>query len=277
MHAALNSLRKRWYALTLINTRCAREWSGRYWDEEAGLRVVRCRRCPKFSPAGPRCTVPFGSPLRKCVTAAQEAHLHSLAGKALLEIGFGRHSLPRTLVTRAGGTWTGIDPFAPRETHGRLGTGGYGHVADIPFPDATFDLVAGIQTLEHWAEPLPGVDVAAGYAAGLAEVFRVLKPGGSIYFDAPIHLHGHEMFVAGDVERIRGLFDPAQWRDLAMEQWREDYAPLERYPPPEADSRHWRESVTSYARAQLEQVVAEGSVWLLTVRATKRREPFRGR
>jgi SAM-dependent methyltransferase len=231
---------------------------------------VACRSCPKFAAHRGVCAVPFGSPLRKCVTAAQEAHLHSLEGQALLEIGFGKHSIPRQLVTAAGGSWTGIDPLGSAADAPRVGSACRGDVGSIPFPDATFDMVTGIQTLEHWSDPLPDGGPPPGYARGLAEVHRVLKPGGSIYFDAPIHLHGHEMFIAGDIERIRSLFDPVHWTDLTLESWRRDYAPLARYPTPTPDQAWWNKSVTTYPDEQLDAIVREGSVWLLTVTASKR-------
>jgi SAM-dependent methyltransferase len=203
------------------------------------------------------------------VSAAQEANLHSLTGKSLLEIGFGKHSIPRQLVTGAGGTWTGIEPTIPRSNEAGLGKGGFGHVADIPFDDETFDVVVGIQTLEHWAEPLPDPTLETGYEKGLGEIHRVLKPGGSIYFDAPVHLHGHEMFVMGDLDRIAGLFDRSMWADICFEKWRQEYNPLRRYPTPEPDLLTWSHAVTSYPREMQDEIRDNGSVWLLTVSASK--------
>lgn len=268
MRPPLNSLRKRIYTSRLSPERCRRRFAGRFWTDVDGRRNVACRGCPKFRPAGPACSVPFGSPLRKCVTAAQEAHLASLEGQSLLEIGHGKHSIPRRLVTAAGGQWTGIDPFSTDEAPAQVGRACRGDVGAIPFPDATFDIVAGIQTLEHWADPLPDGGEPPGYMRGVAEVHRVLKPGGTIYFDAPIHLHGHEMFIVGDVERIAGLFDPDRWRDLVIESWRRDYAPLDRYPTPVPDRRWWA-GVTSYPASALSAIAESGSVWLLVLTATK--------
>ena len=45
-----------------------------------------------------------------------------------------------------------------------------GDVGALPYPDATFDKVCGIETFYFWPDPM----------AGLAEVRRVLKPGGQI-------------------------------------------------------------------------------------------------
>ncbi|MCH7881065.1 MAG: class I SAM-dependent methyltransferase [Proteobacteria bacterium] len=178
--------------------------------------MISCKSCPKFDVKNLNCLVPFGSPVRKCSTAAQEANLHSLFNKDILEIGFGKHSIPRQLVKDVGGTWTGIEPMLPQSKKAIFGKGGYGHVADIPFPDRTFDIVTGIQSLEHWEEPLPNIELKSNYAECLKEAHRVLKQGGSIYFDAPIYLHGHEMFITGDIARIRSIFDSKLWQLISI-------------------------------------------------------------
>lgn len=245
-------------------------WSGAYYQERDGIRIISCKTCPKFDAANVKCAIPFGSLIRKCISAAQEANLHSLNGKNLLEIGFGKHSIPRRLVEDAGGTWTGIEPMLPASQSAALGRGGYGQVAEIPFEDETFDVVAGIQTLEHWEEPLPNSSRTSTYAECFQEIHRVLKPGGAIYFDAPINLHGHEMFIVGDFERIRGLLEPARWCDIKIERWRENFAPLERYPTPDGDVNSWEQSVSSYPDDLLRDIRENRSVSLVTISAVKR-------
>lgn len=269
MHSILNSLRKRIYTTRLNSNNHETNWGRQYWFEEGGLRAISCSICPKLATNRSKCTVPFGSPLRKCATASQEAHLYNLEGKDILEIGFGKHSIPRQLVTRAGGTWTGIDPTAPKKNKAKFGRGGYGHAAAIPFPDNSFDIIVGIQTLEHWEDPLPSSDIPTNYKKSLIEVSRVLKPDGSIYFDAPIYLHGHEMFIAGDLNRIRALFDEMRWKDVIIEKWREHYAPLQRYPTPDCDKKVWEESVTSYPKKLLEDIEKNRSAYLITISAKK--------
>lgn len=157
----------------------------------------------------------------------------------------------------------------PGTEKAELGKGGFGHAADIPFPDETFDLVAGVQTIEHWEEPLPDASLEIGHAAALREIYRVLKPAGSIYFCAPIYLHGHEMFITGDFPRIRGLFDPLLWRNVTIERWREDYFPLEKYQTPGSDKATWERSVTGYSNELLDEIYENRSVSLVAITAEK--------
>jgi SAM-dependent methyltransferase len=270
MHSFRNSISKRLYTFKLKSKKCAVLWGKEYWETENDVHIISCKNCPKFDSNYLKCLIPFGSPVRKCSTAAQEANLHSLDKKDLLEIGFGKHSIPRHLVESVGGTWTGIEPMMPQSAKAAFGRGGYGQVADIPFPDSTFDKVIGIQSLEHWEEPLPNTDLESSYAIGLKEVHRVLKPAGSIYFDAPIHLHGHEMFIAGDVERIRKIFDRTLWQNITIEKWREQYEPLERYPVPAGDVMSWEKSVNHYSKNLLQDIKDNRSVCLITIKARKR-------
>jgi SAM-dependent methyltransferase len=207
------------------------------------------------------CRVPFGTPLRKCVVASTEAHLRVAPGTTALEIGSHRHSHGRRIVEARGGTWTGIEPSLGPEVPARIGAGGYGHAAGIPFPDASFDLVFGNQSIEHWDEAHPHIPERASHEACLAEIARVLKSGGRLYLDAPIHLHGHEMFIRGDLARIEGLFDGSLWKDVRFERWRREWEPLERYPTPAGDRGRW----------PAELGLGDGvSVWLLVITATRR-------
>jgi SAM-dependent methyltransferase len=264
------SLAKEGYWLATKRRLAKNEWQGSYWYEQEHARLIPCRRCPKFDAQAAACGIPFGTPLRKCVVAATEAHLRGTRGLQALELGYGRRSFAKRVIEQSGGSWTGVEPGMRRKGPGRLGTGGYGHAGDIPFPEATFDVVFGVQSFEHWEEGHPLQDARPTYAQCLKEIWRVLKPGGFLYLDAPIHLHGHEMFIAGDVARIVGLFDPALWREVVTEKWRYDHAPLPRYPTPAEDLAVWGAVVKSYDPAALEAIKVDGTVWLLTVTATKR-------
>ena len=120
--------------------------------------------CPKFDAHGERCSVPFGTPVRKCVVASLEAHLHGTKGLMTLELGYGRRSLARNVVEWSGGSWTGLEPDAPRAQAAVIGRGGYGHAGSIPFPNETFDLVFGIQSIEHLEERQPSLPENLTYA-----------------------------------------------------------------------------------------------------------------
>lgn len=269
MRGLIRSIKKEWYRRGTRGRLARRDWSQTYWTERDGLRVVACRGCPRFDADGARCSIPYGTPLRKCVVAATEAHLCRVEpGMDVLELGFGRRSLARHIVELRGARWTGIEPEV--EATPALGEGGFGHTADIPFGDETFDLVCGIQSFEHWAEAHPKIPDGIDHGTCLREIWRALKPGGTLYLDAPIHVHGHEMFILGDYERILGHFDEALWEDVVAETWRAQFEPLARYAPPATDVRHWSESVTSASAKTLEAIAHERSAHLFTVTARKR-------
>ena len=81
------------------------------WEERDGQRVIPCRRCPKFDAKRIECRVPFGTPLRKCVVAATEAHLRDTHDLRVLELGYARHSYGKRIIELCGGSWTGIEPL----------------------------------------------------------------------------------------------------------------------------------------------------------------------
>ena len=265
----IESARKEWYRRATRKRLARGEWSTRYWRDDEDARVVACRLCPKFDDRGQRCSVPFGTPVRKCVVASLEAHLHGTTGMTTLELGYGKRSLAKDVVEQSGGIWTGLEPNAARAQAAAIGGGGYGHAGSIPFPSETFDLVFGIQSIEHWEEKQPSLPQGLTYDGCLREIWRVLKPGGSIYFDAPIHLHGHDMFVLGDLSRIRGLFDPQLWTGLTLEKWRYDHEPLPQYLTPEKETAAWPSYLPASALARVDEI-RKRSVWLLALTAKKR-------
>jgi len=125
-------------------------------------------------------------------------------------LGYGNNRVFRSRITRRrGAEWVGVDP-----RHAE------GSASDIPHPDSSFDAVVAIQCLEHWHEKGSELD------KGLAEILRVLKPGGRFLFNVPMFSHGHKLFVTGDVPGILDLFDDS-WELESQAEWRKHYEPLE--------------------------------------------------
>ena len=101
------------------------------------------------------------------------------AGGTLLEVGSGPGRLAVRLAREAPGmTLTGIDisdAMVERAARRAAGAGlservrfEVGDVAALPLADQEFDAVVSTLSLHHWSDP----------ASGLAEIHRVLKPGG---------------------------------------------------------------------------------------------------
>ena len=264
-----DSILKRWHTLLTSPGSCAKKWSTPYWETDGDVQHIPCHQCPEFNQQKTECSVGFGTPLRKCVVASIEAHFYDCSGEECLELGFGRFKLAKNLIQRSGGFWTGIDPAQPIDSKAALHRGGHGSAANIPFPDQTFDRVFGIQSFEHWGQKAAKGRSPSDYAHCLAEIFRVMKPGGRLYLDAPIHFHGHEMFIMGDMPRIRGLFSAGMWQDLVMQCWRKDFHPLEIYPPNQTVLQEWPIEISSYPAEMVAEAREKGSVWLLTVSASK--------
>ena len=134
------------------------------------------------------------------------------AGSRLLDVGCGPGEVLNRLATIAPGIEaTGLDVDAgmidrarrKAARAGRAPDGGprfvVADVAAMPFPDASFDVVVSSYAVHHWPDR----------HAGLAEVMRVLKPGGrAIVWDvAPPHptgesatsaaVHDHHPTAAG--------------------------------------------------------------------------------
>jgi ubiquinone/menaquinone biosynthesis C-methylase UbiE len=83
-----------------------------------------------------------------------------------------------------------------------------GDVAQLPFPDGSFDLVASRFSAHHWS----------ALAAGLAEARRVLKPGGQAVF-MDVVSPGPALLDTW-LQAMELLRDPSHVRDYALEEWR---------------------------------------------------------
>ena len=112
----------------------------------------------------------------KEVLGTYARHFASLEGKRVLDVGCGLGG--KTLAyLEAGARVVGIDieaanvAQASRFTKGRGARAEFavGDASRLPFRDGAFDLVVANDSLEHFADP----------AAALADIARVLAPGGS--------------------------------------------------------------------------------------------------
>jgi SAM-dependent methyltransferase len=97
------------------------------------------------------------------------------AGKSILDLGCGRtFPLAAKYLARTD-TVYGVDPLAEPTAVASGAIARVGSADAIPFPDASFDVVACRSVLEHIRRP----------AAAFAEVARVLRPGGVFIFLTP--------------------------------------------------------------------------------------------
>lgn len=139
------------------------------------LSEVHCAQCPKFSSFPARCSVPFGSRLRSCITASTEYHLRGVKGQRILELGCGESSFARSVIESEGGTWIGLDQRAGKMSKSSVRSIA-ARVPEIPFRDNSLDGIFGIQTIEHWEDIFTEGDLT--YQAALDDILRALKPGG---------------------------------------------------------------------------------------------------
>jgi ubiquinone/menaquinone biosynthesis C-methylase UbiE len=103
-------------------------------------------------------------------------------GDAVLDVGCGTGTLAIAVAHRVGqaGRVVGIDPGAEQITRARAKAARrhapisfqVGVIEQIPFPDQTFDVVFSSLMMHHLPAPLK--------RQGLAEIARVLKPGGRL-------------------------------------------------------------------------------------------------
>lgn len=99
------------------------------------------------------------------------------AGARVLDIGTGPGALPRLVAAANPGVLVDAVDLAPemiawaQQTSTPRVTFTVADAADLPWPDATFDVVVSTLSQHHWGDP----------GAGVREVRRVLRPGGSAW------------------------------------------------------------------------------------------------
>lgn len=171
--------------------------------------------------------------MRRCVNAIVSKRLPEISGN-VLEIGFGYSKRFRNIVSDIpSAIWFGIDTrfgANPKKTDISCGGAFLASVEAMPFSDSCFDVIYASQTMEHWAEPTWGrTKPTATLEGGLAEITRVLKPGGLLLVDVPMRSHGSKIFVRGDELAIRSLFKCDYWDNVDFESWGKNSEPLYRF------------------------------------------------
>lgn len=157
--------------------------------------------------------------VRACTVAISHEYCSLIAPNTkVLEVGCGTWSPIRDQCLRIGASWEGVDATEYANGVRSLATR-IESVEDISFPDETFDLVLGNQTLEHWNE------FGCRPERGLWQCFRVCKVGGIVAMNFPIGFHGARIFVEGDLSSIRNLFEPFS-SEISMTSWRKNSFPL---------------------------------------------------
>jgi len=155
----------------------------------------------------------MGEPLYQRVAADAAQSVVLEAGDLVLDIGTGPGRVPRLLHRiRPDLTVDGIDvsaemiqgarATAEREEPVTVGSGVLRYtvadVADLPYRDQSVALVVSSLSLHHWPDP----------AAGIAEIRRVLRPGGSAW------LYDVKPQLAATLNQLKGQGIPARIEPL---------------------------------------------------------------
>lgn len=166
------------------------------------------------------------------VMAVKNAEMHRLTveildpkpGDRVLEIGFGHGRMLGTLASRVGetGLVAGVDPSeamvrqAARRNRAWLARGrvelALGGVSRLPWPAASFCKACAVNSFQHWPQP----------SADLAEVRRVLEPGGLLVLALRMHAPDAGRFASPgfepeQVERAAALVRAAGFADVRRE------------------------------------------------------------
>lgn len=213
-----------------------------------------CNNCFKYDSKNKICSVMEGSPIRKCIIASLEKHLSSIKNKIICEIGCGAWSYAKNIVEPNNCTWLGIDPLEYDSKGRKIIRTHKGTANSIPLPNNHVDIVLANQSLEHWHE------YKTTFRSGFLEMYRILKPGGTLIMNFPIHLHGHPVFIKGETEKIKKLWNPKLWENIKYEEWRKEYYPLEKY-------QGWK--LISGIKNKMIPDPDNATTWLMDVTATK--------
>jgi len=142
------------------------------------------------------------------------AELDPRPGERVLEIGFGGGGLIAALLKR-GARPIGADVSEAMVARARRRFGERAEIVgasveNLPLPDCSADKAASVNNLYFWADP----------AAGMAELARVVRPGGllAVAFEPPEELakwpgHKHGFRLWSEPE-VRALMDAAGFADI---------------------------------------------------------------
>lgn len=120
-------------------------------------------------------------------------------GETVLEIGCGIESRIKDGLSDE--QWKGIDVYS-FDYKGRPSIAtDIASVINMPYENDSFNYVLSNQSIEHWYEY--NVDIKDA----IDEIMRVLKVGGKLFINFPVHLHGKKEFVLGDFNKIDNYFN----------------------------------------------------------------------
>ena len=226
------------------------------------LVMENCVDCYKFVSSEGECSVKGCSPIRRCVIASLEKRFKGKSVGVVADVGCGGWSYPRDLILDGGNTWFGVDPSPdPSSPHGvDAGDASIrthdGTVDSLPFENGEIDLVLCNQSMEHWHE------YGTSFTAGLVEINRVLKAGGAVVLNMPVHYHGHPIFVKGQIGVLKELFKTSLWSQVDLNFWGKFRGPDNHY-------RGWENTTLHpFDRSMLNNPPPENS-WMLEIVAKK--------
>ena len=149
------------------------------------------------------------SDLRKAVMTILLRDLSKVKCKRILEVGCGNWDFTKKILEKNNCEWFGVEPVDMGNQNLTLVKGS---VKNIPYHDESFDIVLCNQTMEHWFEYNVSLKKA------LSEIHRVLKPGGILMINSPIHLHGDPRFLSGELGKIKSAFKKKLWKIVLFEK-----------------------------------------------------------
>lgn len=170
--------------------------------ERALERQLDYQRAKQKGLAGRALDLVAGAELRSRRLRARLSELKPIADDSrVLEVGSGAHGHIFFFGVKDG---VGVDPLADHyrdlfpQWQGRARTLAVGG-EDLPFPDASFDVVISDNVVDHALDPRRIVE----------QIARVLAPGGLLYFTVNVH-HPFYNAVARSLDSVRAIGLPLE-------------------------------------------------------------------